>query len=360
MKKLAILASLLLAAGCGAGSKGTGSAEKPSGSGGGSGPSITISLGGESDTPVAEVNGTPITEKELTDKIGSRLSRLQSQLFDLQMQGINAIVDEKILETTAKKEGVSVQALLKKEVNDKVAEVGDADAQKYYDLNKARFKGKSFDDVKDAIKRQLIARQTAVFRNNYLDRLKDEANIKIFLSRPTVDVSADDDPWKGGKDAPVTIIEFTDYQCPFCARARPTVKQVVETYGDKVKYVLRDFPLSFHPNAQKAAEAAECAGDQDKYWEYSDLLWANNKALEVPNLKKLAKDAGLDQAKFDQCLDSGKFTAEVQKDMADGSKAGVSGTPSFFINGQMLTGARPFEQFKDVIDVEIRNSGNKS
>lgn len=352
MKKLAILATLLVFSACG--NQG-GSA--PTGSGGGS--AVNITLGGDSNTPVAEINGVPITEKELNEKIGDRLTRIKSQVFDIQRQGINAIINEKVLEDAAKKDGTSVQELLKKNVNDKVGEITDAEAKDFYEKNKARFRDRTYDQLKDNIKRQLFAQKSAVFRNNYLDRLKEDAKIKVFLTRPTIDVSVDDDPMLGKKDAPVTIIEFTDYQCPFCGRARPTVKQIVETYGDKVHYVLRDFPLNFHPQAQKAAEAAQCAGEQDKYWDYSNILWQNQRALDIPNLKKYAKQVGLDQKKFDECLDSGKMSPEVQKDLADGSKAGVTGTPSFFINGQMLTGARPFEQFKEIIDMELQ-TGNKS
>lgn len=359
MKKLAILASLLLVTACGAGNKGGDTAEKPADSGSKSTSSDSsggIILGGTSDKPMAEVNGIVITEADVTEKIGNRLSRLETQVFDIQMQGINSLIDEKVLEAAAKKEGISAQELLKKEVDSKVSEPSEEQLKQFYEANKARLRGQSFEAAKANLKRQLAARQKSVYRNALLDKLKDDAEIKVHLSRPTVDVSADDDPWRGGKDAKVTIIEFTDYQCPFCARARPTVKQVLDTYGDKVKYVLRDFPLSFHPQAQKAAEGAQCAGDQDKYWEYSDKLWANIKALDVPNLKKYAKEVGLDQDKFNKCLDDGKYTAEVKKDMADGSKAGVSGTPSFFINGQMITGARPFQQFKEIIDMELRTN----
>lgn len=351
MKKLAIFTVCLLFAACG---KGTAP------EGGSAGPNVTVSLVGESDTPVAEVNGQPITEKQLGEAIGDRLSRIQSQVFDIQRQGINSIINDRLLEAAAKKDGIPVQEYLKKNVNDKVGEVSDADVKNFYETNKARFRNRPLDEIKGAIQRQLVAQKAAVFRNNLLDRLKEDANIKVFLTRPTVDVSVDDDPYRGNKNAKVTIIEFTDYQCPFCGRARPTVNQIIDTYGDKVHYVLRDFPLNFHPYAQKAAEAAECAGDQDKYWEYSKVLWANQKALDIPDLKKYAKELNLDTAKFDKCLDTGQFTAEVNKDIADGSKAGVTGTPSFFINGQLLTGARPFEQFKEVIDLELATGGKKS
>jgi protein-disulfide isomerase len=173
--------------------------------------------------------------------------------------------------------------------------------------------------------------------------------------QPTVvDVSEDDDAVRGPANAPVEIIEFSDYQCPYCERAYPTVQQILRTYGDKVKFIYRDFPLSsLHPYAQKAAEAAECAGEQGKYWEMHDKLFENQGALDVPSLKQYAADLGLDTAAFNSCLDNGDMASEVQNDFNDGQAAGVSGTPTFFINGKMLVGAQPFDAFKAVIDAEL-------
>lgn len=172
-----------------------------------------------------------------------------------------------------------------------------------------------------------------------------------------VDVSADDDAVKGNANAPVTIIEFSDYECPFCERHfQETYPQLLKEYVDtgKIKLVFRDFPLSsIHPNAQKAAEAAECAGEQSKYWQMHDKLYSNQDALDVESLKKYAKELGLNTAAFNTCLDSGKMADEVAKDFADGQDAGVTGTPGFFINGRFLAGAYPFETFKKIIDEEL-------
>ena len=173
---------------------------------------------------------------------------------------------------------------------------------------------------------------------------------------PALQVSVDDDPVKGDKNAKVTIVEFSDYQCPFCGRFfRDTLPQIEEQYvrTGKIKMVFRDFPLSFHENAQKAGEAAECAEDQDKYWEMHDKLFQNQQKLAVTDLKQYAADLKLDTKKFNDCLDSSKHKAEVQKDMADGSSYGVSGTPAFFINGRKLVGAQPFSAFKSIIDAEL-------
>ncbi|MFQ5887353.1 MAG: PCYCGC motif-containing (lipo)protein [Candidatus Hydrothermarchaeales archaeon] len=181
---------------------------------------------------------------------------------------------------------------------------------------------------------------------------------------PQIQISAtslvDDDPSKGPENAPVTIVEFSDFQCPFCASASSTVHKIIDTYGDKVRVVYRDFPLSsIHPHAQKAAEAAECADEQGKFWEFHDMIFANQGNMDVDNLKQFAKDLGLDSKKFDECLDSGKYEAEVKNDMQDGIDAGVTSTPTFFVNDEKVVGAKPFSTFQLVIEAKL-NSGSGS
>ena len=168
--------------------------------------------------------------------------------------------------------------------------------------------------------------------------------------------SVDDDPMRGSPDAKVTIIEFSDFQCPFCGKFwKETYPQLMKEYVEtgKAKFVFRDYPLEFHPEAQKAAEASECAHEQGKFWEYHDKIFENQQSLSVANEKQWAKDLGLDSAKFDNCLDSGKYAEEVKKDAAEGSAAGVSGTPGFFVNNQIISGAVPFEVFKQAIEAEL-------
>ena len=185
-----------------------------------------------------------------------------------------------------------------------------------------------------------------------------------------ITASIDDDPVKGKADAPVTIIEFSDYQCPFCGRfVKNTLTEITQKYIDtgKVKYVFRDFPLDFHKLAPKASEAANCAGDKGKYWEMHDKLFENQSALTLDNLRQYATDIGLDAESFNACIDSGKHAAEITKDLEDGKKAMVSGTPSFIIGktqpgkkeivGKKLVGARPFASFEQVIEPLLSDQG---
>jgi len=165
-----------------------------------------------------------------------------------------------------------------------------------------------------------------------------------------VDVSEDDDPWAGGENADVVIIEFSDFECPYCERGAETIGQLLDEYGNDIKVVFRDFPLSFHANAHAAAEAAECAEEQDMFWEMHDMIFANQADLSNTALKGFATELGLDTEEFNECLDSGAMSAEVDADFAAGASYGVQGTPAFFINGELLTGAQPVENFRAVID----------
>ncbi len=176
---------------------------------------------------------------------------------------------------------------------------------------------------------------------------------------PTVDMAEiiDDDSIKGDANAPVTIVEFSDFECPFCARFyEQTLPQIEEEYIEtgQVKLVFRDFPLtSIHPNAQKAAEAAECAGEQEMYWEMHDVLFEEGVSGGVSTFKQYADDLGLDTEEFNSCLDSGEMADEVSMDMTDGTALGIRGTPGFIINGQLVSGAQPFSVFQQIIESEL-------
>lgn len=161
----------------------------------------------------------------------------------------------------------------------------------------------------------------------------------------------DSDHIKGNKNAKITLLEYSDFQCPFCQRHVPTLEQVLEQYGDDVRLVYRHFPLnSIHPQAQKAAEASECAAEQGKFWEMHDLMFANQSALDVTSLKGYAKTLGLNQSQFDSCLDTGKFAGKVNQQAAEAQAAGITGTPGTFVNDQLVKGAYPIATFQQIID----------
>ena len=210
--------------------------------------------------------------------------------------------------------------------------------------------------MKDTIVRYIQQQKAQASAQMYYDKLKSEAKVEVLLPawRPPRQQVEAKGPSRGPANAPITIVEFSDFECPYCSRAEETVSEVMRVYGDKIRVVYRDLPLPSHANAPKAAEAAHCAGDQDKYWEMHAKLFANQRALDVASLKKYAGELKLDQARFDKCLDSGVKAPIVEESRKVGNEAGVTGTPAFFVNGILISGAQPFDAFKEVIDGELQ------
>jgi protein-disulfide isomerase len=196
-----------------------------------------------------------------------------------------------------------------------------------------------------------------VFRQ-FLETLKKTYNVELYFDPVRTEVAVDGFPVRGGSGAstPVTIVEFSDFECPFCGRTYPVLKKIEERYKEKVRLVYRQFPLQNHPFAQKAAEASLCANDQQRFWEMHDSMFADQENLDVPSLKKRAADLKLNSAAFDTCLDSGKYVAAIRKDIQEGARAGVTGTPALFVNGRYFSGAMTYEELARVIDDELRRA----
>jgi protein-disulfide isomerase len=233
---------------------------------------------------------------------------------------------------------VGPEEIVRKEVSDKLHTPTEAEVNKFYAENRERIKG-DLDTVKNQLAMYLQDEDQRRLQNEMYERLRKGVAIKWLISEPPPLVqliSADDDPARGPANAPVTIVEFTDFQCPACAAMHPVLDEVLKQYGDKVRFVVRDFPLLMHANARKAAEAANAANAQGKFFEYTDLLFKRQKALDTPSLKKYATELGLDRTKFDAALDSGAYAAEVKHDMQDGEVYGIESTPTIFINGVKL------------------------
>jgi protein-disulfide isomerase len=196
------------------------------------------------------------------------------------------------------------------------------------------------------------ARQ-AEARRRFVDTLRNKSRVRILLEAPRVEINAGTSPSRGPATAPVTIVEFSDFQCPYCRAASGTLKALEQRYGNKVRIVYRDFPLPNHNDAPKASEAAACAHEQGRFWQMHDKLFEGRSGLQIAELKRYARDIGLDTVRFDACLDSGTREAVWRQNRAEGQRVGVSATPTFFINGRMLTGARPVEAFAEIIDEEL-------
>lgn len=301
---------------------------------------------------LAKLNGEPITADQVREVAGVRLTQAEIEVFEVQEGAIRGIIENRLLDAEAGKRGISRDELIKKEVLDKI-KVTDATIQKFYNENKARMGDKKLDEVRDSLRSRLSRDEHQKHFGGLIASLKKKADVEMLIAAPTLKIEVGDAPSIGPEDAPVQLIEFTDYQCPFCGRVRPTISQILSEYKGKVRYVLKDFPLSFHKESFAAHVAAHCAGDQGKYWDYNKKLFNSQRDLQVEDLKKYASEVGLNRKKFDECLDSDKFGETVRKNLTQGQDVGVSGTPAFFVNGRLLSGARPFEDFKELIDSQL-------
>jgi len=262
-------------------------------------------------------------------------------------------VANRLLDDEAKARGIDRPTLVEREIASKAPAPTEAEIAAWFQANQARVNGATLDQVRAPIKNMLIEQRMDVARAALVDALKAKTTVTISLEPPRVEVTDGGRVARGNAKAAVEVIEFSDFQCPFCLRANPVVEQVLKTYGDKIKFVYRHYPLQNHPNARPAAEASACAEAQGKFWEYHDRLFANPTKLSDADLKTHAAALGLDAAKFNACVDGHQQKPGIDADMAAAEAVGVTGTPAFFINGRSIEGAQPFESFKRVIDEEL-------
>ncbi|MCM2269328.1 MAG: thioredoxin domain-containing protein [Thermoanaerobaculia bacterium] len=311
-----------------------------------------------SDVPavVAEVAGKPVTRGELEEALAPQLAALERQRQQLLVDGLDGLVEQKILEAEADARGISVEDLFRAEIEAKTGEVSDAQAEEFYAANQARI-NRPLEQMLPQIKNYLANQRRGELRVELLAGLRAKHAARILLEPVRADVDDPTAPSKGPAAAPVTLVEFSDFQCPYCTRVNPTITQAIETYGDKLRVVFRQFPLNIHPQAQKAAEGSLCANDQGKFWELHDAMFADQRNLSVDQIKAKAAAVGIEAGAFASCLDSGKYAPKVAADMAAGSAAGVSGTPAMFVNGRFLSGAVPFDQLAKLIDDELARKG---
>jgi len=313
---------------------------------------------------VAKVGTTSITlaqvdEKALEQPVANFGSlKLAQALYEARRQTIDELVANALLDVEAKQRGVERAALVAKEISDKVTPVGDAEVASWYQANQARVQGAPLEQVRAPIRAYLIQERMAVAREQFLDTLKAKTPVVISLEPPRLAVSAAKGATKGLPNAPIEMIEFSDFQCPFCQRAHATVEQVLATYGDRIRFVYRHYPVQGHAAAKPAAEASECAKEQGKFWPFHDRLFANTSKLSDADLKAHAAAVGVDTATFNACVDSHKYRSVVEADARDGDAVGVNGTPAFYINGRMISGAQPFEVFKKLIDDELQRKAH--
>ncbi len=308
--------------------------------------------------PVATVEGQTIYDEDLAPTVEGQLQPLRNQEYEIKRKALDNLIEQKTLEAAAKKKGLTTEKLLDQEVNSKVPEPSDAEIEGYYLAQKDRL-NRPLGDVRAQVKQSLKQAKIQQARQDYLKTLRADSKVVVLLSAPRIDVAYDPARVRGNPKAPVMIVEFSDYQCPYCHQVEPTVTQVLAKYGDKVSLSYRDFPLTqIHSQAEISAEASRCALEQGKFWEYHDQLFTASK-LDKGALLEYARNLNLDDKQFGSCLTGEKYKAEIDKDLQEGKKAGVSGTPGFFINGVALSGAQGQDAFARVIDDELARKSNR-
>ena len=293
---------------------------------------------------LARVDGVDVTESEVMDLASGQLLKLERQRHDLVANTVTGRIQEILTENEAKRRGITAEELVKLEVDGKLDTIPAADVEAFYNARRLR-------QPKEAVEPQI---RRFLAQQKFIEALEAAAQIDVMTEPFRIEVGAEG-PAKGKKGAPVTIVEYGDFECPPCRAAYPTIKKLAENYPDQVRVVFRQYPLhSIHPNAQKAGEASFCADDQGKFWEMHDKMFENQRNLAVDGLKSMAAEiVGLDTGAFNTCLDSGRHADRVNEDQQAGSKVGVSGTPSFFVNGRFLSGAPSYEAFAEIVEEEI-------
>ncbi|HEV7922460.1 MAG TPA: thioredoxin domain-containing protein [Thermoanaerobaculia bacterium] len=301
---------------------------------------------------VATIGKQSITQEELDRAVGSRLMRLRTEEYSIKKTALDDLIAERLLAAEAAKRGITVEELLKTEVGGRISVPTREEVEPFYEGTKERFGGskeEAIAQIIEGMKRQRIATRTA----EYVKSLREAAGVKILLEPPRAKIDLAG-PTRGNAKAPVTIVEFSDFECPFCSRAHQTMQKIEDKYGENVKFVFLDYPLAIHRTAPRAAAAARCAADQDKFWEMHDRFFSKSGGpVQDADIRKYATESGVDMAKFNTCLDSGKYADSWKEGQAAGAKLGVQSTPTFFVNGRMVVGAAPLESFASVIDEEL-------
>jgi protein-disulfide isomerase len=314
-------------------------------------------------TAAAAVDGETVTLAEVDTWIKQQLfdqatdNGEPAKLYELRSGALDDMINERLLEEAAAPLGLTPDELVRQEA-EKGASVGDEELLAFYEENKERMGEVAFEEVKPQIQRHLQQQRQQTAGAEYLEGLRANASVEVYLDVPRVEVEAKG-PSLGPDDAPVTIIEFSDYQCPYCRRAEPVIQQVLEQYPSQVRFVFRHYPLErIHPLARGAAEAAACANEQGRFWEFHSKLFASDAEFDADSLRQYASDVELDLEPFQACVDERRFQADIEADLAAGREAGVAGTPAFFVNGIPMKGARPLDAFVAVIEKELERSGS--
>lgn len=302
---------------------------------------------------VAKIAGQEVTLDELIGDAKLQYLELQKRLYDFKMDQVKRLMEERLVGEKAKAAGLSLNDFIEQKVVKGKLDVSEKDIENFIkekNINRAQVNPQ----LKDKIREYMGNMKREKALDAYVAGLTKGTAVEVYFKKPKLDIKVEigDAPAWGSKDAKVQLVAFSDFQCPYCSKGADIISEVKKKYGSKVTVAFKHFPLSFHPDAKPAAEAAMCVREQnaDKFWKYHDILFKNQQALKADDLAKYAKDVGVNEAKFKECFDSHKFAKAIEADQAYGEKIGVRSTPTFFVNGEIISGAVPIEEFSTVID----------
>ena len=314
------------------------------------------SANAQAQAAVATAAGEVISQSELDDAAAAQMIGLRNQEFQVESKVLDEIIRKRLVETEAKKRGLTVEQLYVQEVDSKISKPTDGEVAAFRLALSSQAKG-ALEQSKAQLQTSLMSLEIKQARLDYANNLLGKSEVAILLQPPKVNVTFDRKSLRGDPNAPITIVEFADYQCPYCKQAETAVAQVLEKYSGQVNIAFRDFPLtSIHPYAEKASEAAQCAAQAGKFWEFHDALFASQSKLDESNLLAIAQTTGLNPQSFRSCLASGESRPHVSRDQEDGRKAGISSTPGFFVNGVYLAGAQPEAAFDKLINEQLKQA----
>ena len=313
----------------------------------------TVALYGQSDPDpkmvVAKVGGENLTMADLQQKEGGKLLQAEYQYYLNKRKALEDLIDGQLLANEARRRNISLDQLLEVEVYKGVKDPTEDQLQVYYEGLDTQ---EPYESVRPDVLQHIRDLRRNKARAAYVENLRKQANIDVLLMPPAADVNIAKAYTKGSQDAPVVLVEFADYECPYCQKVNTQIQQLKKDYGDKIAIVYKDFPLPMHHSAEKAAEAARCAGEQGKFWEYHDVLFYSRQ-IEVDALKEHARVLKLDGDRFDTCLDNGTQAAAVKKDLEEGKSMGLTGTPSFFANGHFFSGVIDYATLRDMVNQQL-------
>jgi protein-disulfide isomerase len=309
---------------------------------------------------VASVDGAQITRQQLDDALGASLIQVETQAFNARRAKLDALINGMLVAKAAKARNQTPEEFKRASLDRLITPVSEEEARAVYESARDQFASMAPAEAIAMLRARMQRQRSTQKEAEFYASLRAAAGVQIALAPPRVTVASQKDRARGPEAAPVRIVEFSDFQCSFCAKHRLVLAQISERYGDRVRLEFRDFPLSLHAQAPRAAEAARCADAQGKFWELHDVLFANQQALQLPDLKRHATAVGLDMPAFTACMDEATFAADVTRDLELGQSLAISGTPTTFINGRLVLGSASFENIARIIDDELASKGRTS